>query len=159
MPLTTIVTPIVTSLCIQLSPIQEIECVATVLSNYYKIDPAITLAIIQVESSYKINAKGKHGELGLMQLRPQFFPTATKDIRHNLYLGISYLAYIRNKCVRNPGLSWVNCYNTGPYKKLDQPLKFPYYMKVRKAYERICRQRTFVSYQSQATECKGIRGH
>src|SRR5437899_2050163 len=40
-------------------------------SNKHSLDPLFVLAVIQTESRFNPGARGKHGELGLMQILPE----------------------------------------------------------------------------------------
>lgn len=94
------------------------------------INPRLVLAIIQIESSFDANAKGKAGEVGLMQLHPRYFLNAPFDINTNIYLGIRFLVLMREKCEPRYGDAWFVCYNYGPYTSIRQPRKTQYYQKV-----------------------------
>lgn len=103
------------------------------ISAKYNMDPELVQAIIKVESNYNRMAVGKsHHEVGLMQLRPDYFKRATFDIKGNIEQGVAYLAEIRPKCIKKYGKdAWFICYNTGPNNvKLNSPKNFPYYKKV-----------------------------
>lgn len=138
---------ILTSFCLNLSTTSEVTCVANLLSKHYDIDPLVSLSVIEVESAFNPKAKGKAGEVGLMQLKPKFFPTVTFDIRNNLYLGIKHLKEMKQKCGNGRDISWVVCHNTGVtgLKKIKDPKQTMYYKKVKRAYEKISYSWSFVS--------------
>lgn len=50
----------------------------TSYSMLYNVDPKVTIAIVQQESSMNSMAVGSLGEIGLMQLRPEFFSESCK---------------------------------------------------------------------------------
>lgn len=104
------------------------------------VDPVLVLAIIEVESNYNVRAKGKYGEVGLLQLHPKFFPNARYDIDHNLQLGIGYIAKLKQHCSsRDHSLYFVR-YNVGPNKTVKNLFKTRYAKKVLAAYARIKNQ-------------------
>lgn len=77
-------------------------------SNRHKLDPILILAIIHSESSFRPDAIGPLGEIGLMQLRPATAEwiarkyqipwhgiESLKNPILNLKIGMAYLAYLR----------------------------------------------------------------
>jgi soluble lytic murein transglycosylase len=86
-------------------------------SNYYGIDPYISLAVIKTESQFKYNAVGQLGEIGLFQLRPEYFTHYKKtDLFNpeiNIKLGIKHLARKKLKCKYHVDNTYVLCYNLG----------------------------------------------
>jgi soluble lytic murein transglycosylase-like protein len=109
------------------------------------LDPVLVLSIAEVESRFNPNAVGSLGELGLLQLRPEFHPVVKGDTRHNIRVGVRYLASIKSRCSLKYGDAWFVCFNRGEYRKaLKAPREFPYYKKVKAAYER--RQVTYVGH-------------
>lgn len=94
-------------------------------ANRAKIDPLFVMAVIQQESKFNPKVVGRHGEIGLMQIRPktarwvaaknkidfekdeELFAPAT-----NIKIGILYLSYL-NKKYGNPKYSTA-AYNMGP---------------------------------------------
>lgn len=105
------------------------------LEAKYGIEAELTLAIIQVESGFKPGAVGaSHGEIGLMQLRPKYFPNARHDVKTNMERGVRHLYAIRKGCVKKHGPAWFVCYNVGQNTKLKYPILHPYYKKVSAAY-------------------------
>lgn len=100
----------------------------------------LVVAIAYTESRYNTKAVGSsHGEQGLMQLRPQFWPDAEDlfNAEENMELAISYLASIRRLCSKH-GPSWYVCYNVGPYRVIASPFsELSYYKKVEKQRAKI----------------------
>lgn len=113
-------------------------------SNYYGIDPALTLAVIEQESSFRSGAIGPHGEIGLMQLHPEYFNKYDDkkelfDINTNIRLGVNHLAGIKKRQKSKfPGKLWVICYNLGETgcRKLKNPAMYPYYQKIKVKYDK-----------------------
>jgi hypothetical protein len=103
----------------------------------YGIDPALAVAIAQVESNLNHAAVGGLGERGLFQLRPEFHGVAESKEQH-VEKAIKYLSYVKRRCKPLYGDTWYVCFNTGPYrkKKLDNSREFAYAKKVRRAMAR-----------------------
>lgn len=118
-------------------------------SRHYQMDPLFIMATIQTESGFDPNAKGSHGEVGLMQIRP---PTATwvmeqtkrkgrirlTNPRQNIQIGVAYIAILRKQFTHNP-INYVSAYNMGP-KTLRSLLG-------RKQVPRVYRERIYTNYQ------------
>ena len=92
-------------------------CVGQEVKQYaleHGIEPAIVAAVIKVESNWNANAKGKAGELGLMQLMPktakQLGVKDRSDPVDNVKGGIRYLA----ECKKLAGHKYLRCFNGGP---------------------------------------------
>ncbi len=107
------------------------------------LDPKLVAAVIAKESSFRRKAVGGLGEVGLMQLRPEYhathLPTLADrtsylaDPTNNIGTGVRYLAAICGVYApRFKGVEWVEMYNRGPFAK--QPRKFPYAKAVGKFY-------------------------
>lgn len=94
-------------------------------ANRAAIDPLFVLAIIQQESRFNEKAVGRHGEIGLMQIRPRtaawiasknnlIFSGPSDLFRPdlNIKIGVLYLHYL-NKKFKNVKYSTA-AYNMGP---------------------------------------------
>lgn len=90
------------------------------------LDPIFVLAVIDTESSFNPHTRGRFGELGLMQLKPETAQwIADKegwkfegdkslfDPNVNVRLGIAYMDWLRNRFKSVP-LKYVSAYNMGP---------------------------------------------
>jgi len=107
---------------------------ASQLSRKYGISSELIVAIVKVESNFNPKAVGSsHGEVGLMQLRPKYFKTATFDVENNMEIGVKYLAKLKKICYPKYGDAWFICYNLGPSKTVKHPKLFAYYKKVTNA--------------------------
>lgn len=105
----------------------------------YKIRPKLLKAIVKVESNGNPKAIGKsHGEVGLMQLNPRYFPKATHNIRDNLNTGARYLAALKKQKKDLYGCAFFVAYNVGPNIKLKHPKLHPYFKKVLAVYPEVC---------------------
>jgi hypothetical protein len=94
------------------------------------LDPKIAISVAKVESSLDPQARGKKGEIGLFQLRPELFPYADlRNISTNIRIGVAELIYWKSHCPVRKGLEWVVCYNNGG-RHPKYPRLHPYYKKV-----------------------------
>jgi soluble lytic murein transglycosylase-like protein len=100
------------------------------------IDPDIAVAIGTVESGINPQAVGGMGEIGVFQLRPEYHPVIKGNYRHNILVGVAYLAEVKAKCAKF-GDAWFVCFNYGPYNKLKRPHETVYYKRVMKALSQI----------------------
>lgn len=98
------------------APKSEQPSVGQAIVSYAKrhdVQPKLVHAIISVESNWKVDAKGKAGELGLMQLMPATARAMGVKDRldpvDNITGGIRYLAY----CKQKTGKAYIRCYNAG----------------------------------------------
>lgn len=93
-------------------------------ANAYGFDPIFLMAVIKHESRFNAEARGGHGEIGLMQLKPSTGAWIAKeadlpwwgeesllDPIQNIRLGTAYLAYLRDRWP-DRGL-YVSAYNMG----------------------------------------------
>lgn len=104
----------------------------------HKLDPNVIAAIIFTESTFKKEAIGTaHGERGLLQLHPKYYGNVPLDISKNLEIGVKALAYAKKRCYNRYGKAWPVCYNAGVNTKIKDAKNFPYYKKVKLAYEQI----------------------
>lgn len=92
-------------------------------ANKYNLDPIFLLAVIQTESRYNPMARGRHGDLGLMQLLPNTGLWMAKrlklqgrvDLRDpvtNIKIGAAYFAFLR-KHFGAKGSRYLAAYNMG----------------------------------------------
>lgn len=94
-------------------------------SAKYEFDPFFVLAVIQTESSFDPRAKGRHGEVGLMQIRPRTAQwISEKEGLHyrsvatllnpveNVRIGTAYLNYLRGK-FDGYAAKYLSAYNMG----------------------------------------------
>lgn len=117
-----------------------IERAVTEAAAVYKIRPKLLKAIIKVESNGNPKAIGKtHGEVGLMQLNPRYFPKANHNIRDNVNTGARYLAELKKQKKESYGCAFFVAYNVGPNVKLKHPKLHPYFKKVLAVYPEVCK--------------------
>lgn len=99
-------------------------------------DPLLAASIAKTESNFNPDAIGPVGEVGLFQLRPEYFKAFTvkelKDPKLNTILAIQKLKHDKKNCKHKQGLTWTSCYNMGVTgaAKLKHPHLFPYVRKV-----------------------------
>lgn len=97
------------------------------LCREYRFDPAFVLALIQVESGFRLRATSPMGAIGLMQLMPATAsviaretgirlqsPQELYDPFVNLRLGIAYLGKLRDRYQGVSPYYLVAAYNLGP---------------------------------------------
>lgn len=104
------------------------EITAAIIEESEKqgLDPVFTLAVIQTESGFNPNAKGKLGDSGLMQILPETgkwiaemndIPWEGKkalfDPVYNIKIGTAYFAYLRSEFDSVPS-DYLRAYNSGP---------------------------------------------
>lgn len=77
----------------------------------------LLLAMAYVESGYNMAAVGALGELGPLQLRPEYAPAVrtAKTILDHFRIASAYLTKLERSCAFL-GDSWFVCYNLGPNK-------------------------------------------
>jgi soluble lytic murein transglycosylase-like protein len=119
-------------------------------SILYQVDPYTIAAVIKTESEWNTMAVGKHGEKGLMQLRPQYFGISKRgEELHNpiinIHKGTSYLKEVREACKKKLDKGWLVCYNRGVAggTKVAQPSKDKYVLTVKKNIKLLKQQRIF----------------
>lgn len=88
----------------------------TTLSGWYAIDPALVLAIISIESNFKVRAQSGKGAQGLMQLIPataeRFNVRNAFDATQNIKGGLAYLRWLLSYYRGDVSLA-VAAYNAG----------------------------------------------
>lgn len=105
------------------------------------IDPALTKAVIKVESNGNPFALSKdRQDSGLMQIRAKYVPESKLQLMQsctNVKRGIELLKIARKKCKHTIDNTWIVCFNTGIRggSRIKYPKKFPYYKKVMVVYE------------------------
>lgn len=95
-------------------------------SKKYEMDPLFLLAVIQNESSFRTDARGPFGEIGMMQLRPgtahwvadRFHmkwrgPATLEDPAVNIKLGAAYFNFLRER-FQHHGRLYLAAFNMGP---------------------------------------------
>ncbi|MGH7844573.1 MAG: lytic transglycosylase domain-containing protein [Candidatus Binatia bacterium] len=123
-------------------------------SRNNSLDPMLVVAVIDVESRFRVEAVSERGARGLMQVRPEAalevaqntgFEVAARDLDPdllheptiNIKIGVSYLGYLQKK-FKDLNLA-LTAYNWGPtktQKSLDEQAEVPqdYALKVLAAY-------------------------
>ena len=90
------------------------------------LDPLLLMSMIQHESSFDPHARGSHGEIGLVQLKPNTarWIASIKHLRYrsskqldnpayNIKVGAAYLSYLRQR-FNHEGSLYITAYNQGP---------------------------------------------
>ena len=120
------------------------------LAEQNHFDPMMVMAVIKVESEFRVSAKSERGAMRLLQLKP----VAAKEVadqlnfeiksKHelldpfkNLNIGVQYLVYLRDLF----GMNWERmlvAYNIGPTAvKNMRHLPQGYFRKVMRAYQEL----------------------
>lgn len=104
-------------------------------SKLYNLDPLLVLSIVKVESNFNTDAIGELGEVGLLQLRPEYAEVSSKDLLKpevNIKVGIKHLAEAKKYCTHKENNYWVICYNLGVARgnKIKYPRLHKYYKMV-----------------------------
>jgi soluble lytic murein transglycosylase len=94
-------------------------------SAKHHLDPLFLLSVIKVESRFNPNARGRHTEIGLMQIKPDTgawifqklnlkWPgdSSLKDPEFNIAVGAAYFSYLRNRFKQKASF-YVSAYNAG----------------------------------------------
>jgi soluble lytic murein transglycosylase-like protein len=125
-----------------------------ILSSSHGVDPYLVAAVIQTESKFNTNAVGGIGEIGLMQLRPEYFagPKGAKELfkpEVNLERGISYLKEVQLACAHKEENTFLVCYNAGIAggSKLKHPREFDYYKRVNLEFKKFKTAKVFRAVQ------------
>lgn len=131
----------------------ELAYIITEQAKKHNLDPLLIVALIQIESTFNINAESHKGAKGLMQLLPDTAKYINKktdkgipensnlfDAETNIALGTAYMEYLLNKT--NGNLEYaLAAYNMGPANmfKAKRENKVPkaYSNKVLKEYNKL----------------------
>ncbi len=105
---------------------QKISKVIITESSKRNFDPVFVLAVIETESKFNPLTRGSHGEIGLMQLKPDTAawiakkykiawkgPKTLENPESNIRLGLAYMTHLR-KQFDNKSYKYVSAYNMGP---------------------------------------------
>lgn len=136
----------VTALTIAVIMILAVSNVARADTNVYKsliaheasmqgLDPAVALAVAEVESNFDPKATGKAGEVGLFQLHPMFHKNPSYDVNKNVSAGIKHLMYWAKHCPTKKDMTYVLCFNRGTRPTVN-PKTAPYYIKFIRQYKK-----------------------
>ena len=106
-------------------------------ASMYNLPPKLITAVITVESSQNSSTIGPVGEVGLMQVRPEFHHNSRGLLfvpTYNIKEGTKRLAQAKKYCKHQDNYSWVVCYNRGIMggARLLNPKTDTYYQKILK---------------------------
>lgn len=100
-------------------------------ASVLKINPALALAIVEVESGCDHSRVGSIGERGLFQLRPEFHGIHEEKHKH-IDKALEYLVYLKKRCYPKFQNEWFLCYNIGPFRAgVTEPKNHTYVRRVR----------------------------
>lgn len=119
----------------------------------HEFDPLLILAIMKVESSFKLHAVSHAGALGLLQLKPiaarevsnvfDLAPVSSRQLMDpfiNIKFGIHYLSFLRKSFGKN-WMTVLAAYNAGPtFIKKTNIIPTGYASKVLRTYREIIKQ-------------------
>lgn len=114
------------------------QCILT-WSLTFGVDPAIVTAIGRHESGLNPTAVGALGEVGVLQVRPEYAPEGTEWLKkpcNGIKKGIEMLRQSMLHCPHQEDLTWVICHNLGQAgaAKIRYPKLHRYYKAVMKHY-------------------------
>ncbi|MBX9766389.1 MAG: lytic transglycosylase domain-containing protein [Bdellovibrionales bacterium] len=94
-------------------------------ASKYQVDPLFIVSMIEQESQFNLKALGRHGEIGLLQIKPKTAEWAAKKLglelisandlwnpEINLDISVAYLKHLQTVFSRLP-LSHLDAYNRG----------------------------------------------
>ncbi len=106
----------------------DVSSVILQSAEKYEIDPVFIMAMIKTESSFNPQARGSHGEIGLMQLKPDTAewiankfhlrwkgPHTLEDPVSNVKIGMAYVHYLRDRFDGHAN-KYLSAYNMGQAK-------------------------------------------
>ena len=116
-------------------------------SRDYFYDPVFLLAVVKTESQFNPYALGSHGEIGLMQIKPDTAQwicdkrkmkwrgaKALQDPSYNVQVGAIYFDYLKKSLKSKATAHYINAYNMGINNLQRLPAsergKHPYYERV-----------------------------
>lgn len=121
------------------APVEVIKAEIVKQAVENEVDPNLMLAIAYVESSFNPKAKGKIGEVGLFQFRPDMYNVNKKmTYKQQIAFGVKHFKALEIKC----GALLPTCHNYGVVgaKRLKNPKKTDYYKKVSAAKKKFKQQ-------------------
>ncbi len=107
-----------------------VDLTSTILqgAERYEIDPVFVIAMIKTESSFNPKARGSHGEIGLMQLKPDTAEWIANKFHirwngrrtlenpvSNVRIGMAYINYLRDRFDGHAN-KYLSAYNMGQGK-------------------------------------------
>lgn len=108
-----------------------------IYAQLLSFSPELALSVAETESNFNPNIVGKHGEIGLFQIRPQFSKFSRKELfkpENNVLEGIQKLKEAKQRCKHKLDIHFLVCYNVGITggNRIKHPSNFPYVKKVKK---------------------------
>jgi membrane-bound lytic murein transglycosylase MltF len=114
-------------------------------ASKYDIDADLVLAIAYTESNLNPYVVGAHGEIGVFQLRPQYYKVSG-DIKKDIILAIKHLVHLKNKYEPKHDDAWFVLFNYGEYFKFKDIKRTGYYNKVMSKVRMIKSQKKSENY-------------
>ena len=109
-------------------------------SSLFGMSPALVGAIVEHESRCNAQAIGNIGEVGLMQIRPEYTPVSRHmllDPKVNIIIGINKLLEAKKYCRHKKDNTFVVCFNAGIVggNKIKNPYRTKYYKDINRLYK------------------------
>lgn len=106
------------------------------------VDPNVALSVAKVESNFNPNVIGRHGEIGLFQILPEYSGYSRKGLfnpRINVMAGINRIKEVQEQCRFKDDLQYLICYNMGyeRAKKVKHPSRNKYFLKVKYEHQKL----------------------
>lgn len=105
-------------------------------ANNHNIDADLVLAIAYIESNLNPKLIGMHGEIGVFQLRPEYYKV-TGDVKKDIKTAIQHLVTLKNKYESKHDDAWFVLFNYGEFFKFKRIKQTKYYNKVMFKYNQI----------------------
>jgi soluble lytic murein transglycosylase-like protein len=110
-------------------------------SIMFGLNPDKVFSIIETESRFKVDAVGSLGELGLFQIRPEYwkYPLDINNPEHHIGYSISKLAQLKSRLKPKLGDEWFLAWNMGPTGalRLKDKIELHKVRYVQKVYSRV----------------------
>jgi soluble lytic murein transglycosylase len=141
----------------------QLNAIVTAINNESQergFDPVLIMSIIQVESGFRIKQRGRHGEIGLMQIKPStgrwvakkfgipwYGKKTLENPLDNIRIGTAYLSTLKAKFLHQEHL-FLSAYNMGSSRLIkaikSNVIPNTYATKVKRQYQAF-QQTTFSS--------------
>lgn len=104
------------------------------------VDPLLVASVAIVESGMDVNKIGEVGEIGILQIRPQYYPKFNLfNPEVNIKVGVAILKEAQKRCKYKDNMKFIICYNHGITggNKIKYPKKDKYYLNILRQYDKL----------------------